>query len=452
MINYKYRYQLPNTRSKQANISPGIFNGLRRAVDYYTGNSASGTTLVEDAKRVLQPITSNPKVQRTVDYTVNKHGYDPVAKMEQDKNTDQFRQEAINGIIDYTRTGDLKFSPGASVYMSALAREGANTDAFRDALATRLNDHAKTLRTKKDFDSYVSRVMDLESKLTPAMQANAQHLVGTRITEKAYQDRLKAMGNDKIKGAVMGSFSQAFSGDNNPLYGEYMTPEHRQNIKNTMLNGIRAYADGRDHGIKPEIMAQHALLYANDKAYKDAFDSGLTTMSSGLINKNTTPETLMALERRMSSLNPNISMDSIMKLKPEQIAQLMAANKGVIPSAEDIQRITSANINGLTGAMTSGVKKGLFKNWDVVARDIPGFISYASAKKILPAWTGKWAKDRRLFWGSVMGVGGLALGGTALLVNSFLNSRKPNQQQSPVPQQPQQPQIPQTTSYWRAGL
>lgn len=368
--------------------------------------------------------------------------------------------KAVDGLTDvtnyisaYAKSGELPTSDNFVRYLASLAVYPDRGPLISKILAPRLESYAGSLTNRKDVEAYVARMRDLQKYITAGMAANYPYLIGAKMTDPKHREVMTQALTPAIENSVFRSLATAFR-DDSPIYGEYFTPEYLDKLQYSMLNGIGALASGTKHQFDTAQLAQHALLYKNNKAYREAFDKGLSKLSSGWVNKDTTPDNLLEIKSRLEGFNPNIGIATIKGLPIAQQLQILAANRGIIPTGDDLKDIMDTNINGMTKSVMSGVQSGLFNNWEVLLKDPRAWVRFAAEQKILPSWAGDLAKNRELFWGTLIGGGALAVGGISALVSSFLSSRKNKQdtRQQAMRKDPSgYANIPQTTSLWRAG-
>ena len=379
---------------------------------------------------------------------------DPIKYMQDKGYTDQYRNEAVNALAHYAATGEMKLSPGASVYIASMSR-GNDPTLYKD-LSKKLNDYTGGFKSKADMDAYFNRMSNMESALSGAMQANARHLAGLGWTDtnKLNQDMAALSRNFKpgMTNTVVGSVAHALNAPNSKLGEAYITKDTLGASRGAFVNGVQNVLNGKGHGLSDYQMAQHALMYQNNPEYRAAIDQDIQYIFNNQINSNTTPEQVKAIQEKMNNGFSGGFKDNFMdSLTPEQQLQLLVANKG--NASPDIQSLTNTNKTGLTNSATAGIKQGLWRS-GVYMSDPRAWVQFGAEQGVLPQWSGSFAKNRELFWGTVATGAIGATWGLNTLVKGFLRSREDQPAEGVQPSGGVQPQansgMPTTTSFWRS--
>lgn len=235
-----------------------------------------------------------------------------------------------------------------------------------------------------------------------------------------------------MRTAMPGFITDKFANDEN-FRNHFVTDDYRTNIMNTTLGQFNGYLD-KTEGFKWDYnnLIAHTALYNNDPAYRKMFDDAFGTAIGGRINENTTPQQMQKL---MSDLN-GIALDdkemgaAVQALhgNPAKALPILAALKGNMDQDVDVMQstvIAGHRAAGTAGAINAFKKHGLFWN---SPRE---WIAFAHRNKIgnVPDWFGNLAQNREAFWGTLIGGGALVVGGLSLLVSSFLNSQKDEEEE-----------------------
>lgn len=99
-----------------------------------------------------------------------------------------------------------------------------------------------------------------------------------------------------------------------------------------------------------------------------------------------------------------------------------------------------------TNVVTNGIKQGIQDHKPYLYGNYQEWADLAVDQGVLPEWLKPFTKDKFMFWGSIAGVGALAVGGLSAVVRSFLGGRD---QDPPRRQSPNNAQFS-STSMWRA--
>lgn len=268
------------------------------------------------------------------------------------------------------------------------------------------------------------------------------------------------MGNGMSQ-AVQSTIANKFKNEES-FRNHYLTDQYLTDTMNKTLGQFNGFLDNtKDFEWDYNNLIVHTVLYNNLPRYRKMFDDKFGSAIGGRINENTTPEELQALYDQLNgvSFNKDEMDKAVQELKdnPTDAMPILAAMYGDM--SPDVDAMKNTVMAGHRAAGTAGATNA-FKKHGLFWKNPREWVVFAHRNKIgnVPDWFGNLAQNRAAFWGTLVGGGALAVGGLALLVSSFLNSQKDEEDEEELaseagndPQRQRKPYIPNTTSMWRAG-
>lgn len=174
----------------------------------------------------------------------------------------------------------------------------------------------------------------------------------------------------------------------------------------------------------------------------------ISTASSGWVNKDTNPKFIRELPATFKTMMSY-------KLPQPQHGSWLQRNFSAL--GEHIQdTVTDLYAPGVTKLyednIMSGLKTGIQEHKPYLYGNYQEWADYAVDQGMLPDWLKPFTKDKFMFWGSLLGVGSLAVGGLTALVRSFLggNGSDKNQKRNTPNKQSQYNRLLNSTSMWRS--